>query len=214
MRHQRLFASSMSFFRFALSFPKFLSLFPIPYPIFLNLSASDWHFSHSLNNNNNPNHNHFNLDVHDAVASFNHLLSMRHPPPIIEFGKILGSIVKMKHYSIAISLSKQLDLSGITPNIVDFEHLDQLLLSSRSYCLLLSLFIAEIMDLELQKTRNDFGNHSARSLLKSAAIISKCIGGKQSKEQEEEPIAEVSDETVDELTEKVAALNAYFKHDS
>ncbi|KAK7291375.1 hypothetical protein RIF29_06458 [Crotalaria pallida] len=60
----------------------------------------------------------------------------------------------------------------------------------------------------------DSGNHSARSLLKSATITSKCIGGKQSKEQEEEPITEVSDETVDELTEKVAALNAYFKHDS
>ncbi|KAK7291377.1 hypothetical protein RIF29_06465 [Crotalaria pallida] len=57
-------------------------------------------------------------------------------------------------------------------------------------------------------------SHSARSLLKSATITSKCIGGKQSKEQEEEPITEVSDETVDELTEKVAALNAYFKHDS
>ncbi|KAE9588248.1 putative mitogen-activated protein kinase CMGC-MAPK family [Lupinus albus] len=58
------------------------------------------------------------------------------------------------------------------------------------------------------------GNSDPRNLAKSASITSKCIGMKQSKESEEEPITEISDETVDELTEKVVALNAYFNHDS
>ncbi|OMO59931.1 hypothetical protein CCACVL1_24531 [Corchorus capsularis] len=52
-------------------------------------------------------------------------------------------------------------------------------------------------------------NYSARSLLKSASIsASKCVGVKEKKDLEDEPIAEVNDEAVDALTQKVAALNA------
>ncbi|XP_057444467.1 putative pentatricopeptide repeat-containing protein At1g12700, mitochondrial [Lotus japonicus] len=54
----------------------------------------------------------------DAVSHFNRMLQMRSTPPIFEFGKVLTSLVKMKHYSTAISLSRQMESSGIAPNIV------------------------------------------------------------------------------------------------
>ncbi|KAK6127656.1 hypothetical protein DH2020_038606 [Rehmannia glutinosa] len=60
---------------------------------------------------------------------------------------------------------------------------------------------------EGEGSENMNGNYSARSLLKSASIsASKCIGVKQKKDTEEEPIEEHKEE-VDGLTEKVAALH-------
>ncbi|XLS82317.1 hypothetical protein HN51_048148 [Arachis hypogaea] len=60
------------------------------------------------NNNNNNN-------VDDAVASFITLLGKRHLPPVVEFNKILVSLVKIKQYSTAVSLFAQMDFRGITP---------------------------------------------------------------------------------------------------
>jgi pentatricopeptide repeat domain-containing protein 1 len=73
-----------------------------------------------------------NNDIDNAVSSFHSMLRMNPTPSIVQFGKILTSIVKMKHYPIAISLSHQLEFNGIMPNIVTFntvincyfEHLD------------------------------------------------------------------------------------------
>ncbi|GAU16282.1 hypothetical protein TSUD_299140 [Trifolium subterraneum] len=57
--------------------------------------------------------------------------------------------------------------------------------------------------------QNGPSNNTSRCLLKSASISgSKCIDVKKSKDPEEEPIPEVNDEAVDELSEKVAALLA------
>lgn len=55
----------------------------------------------------------------DSVSLFNQMLYMHPTPPIVEFSKILGSLVKMKHYRTAVSLSQRLEFRGIEPpNIV------------------------------------------------------------------------------------------------
>nr|XP_027189849.1 pentatricopeptide repeat-containing protein At1g12300, mitochondrial-like [Cicer arietinum] len=59
-----------------------------------------------------------NVNHLDAASLFNRLLHKNPTPPPIEFGKILGSIVKAKHYSIAISLSQQMEIRGIHPDFV------------------------------------------------------------------------------------------------
>jgi hypothetical protein len=61
-----------------------------------------------------PNH----FDVDNAVLSFNRMLQMRNTPSIVEFTKILGSLVKTKnHYATVISLSRQMESKGIKPDL-------------------------------------------------------------------------------------------------
>jgi hypothetical protein len=74
-----------------------------------------------------------NNEVDNAVSSFHNMLRMHPTPSIVEFNKILASLVKTKkHYPTAISLYQLLEFNGIMPNIVTFntvincyfEHLD------------------------------------------------------------------------------------------
>ncbi|KAL4375028.1 hypothetical protein AHAS_Ahas05G0240800 [Arachis hypogaea] len=53
----------------------------------------------------------------EAVDSFTRMLSMRRPPSIIQFTKILGSLAKTNHFPTAISLFQQLQARGIAPNL-------------------------------------------------------------------------------------------------
>ncbi|XP_022632094.1 pentatricopeptide repeat-containing protein At1g12300, mitochondrial-like [Vigna radiata var. radiata] len=77
---------------------------------------------------------HSHTSLHDeAVSQFNSLLHKRHVPPVFEFGKILGFLVRIKRYPIAISLIKQMELKGIHNDLVNFSllmncfcHLDKL----------------------------------------------------------------------------------------
>ncbi|KAJ6329863.1 hypothetical protein OIU76_008648 [Salix suchowensis] len=56
-------------------------------------------------------------NVHDALASFNDMLHRKPLPCIIQFAKLLSAIVKMgQYYDVVISLSKQMELAGISPN--------------------------------------------------------------------------------------------------
>ncbi|XLS94618.1 hypothetical protein HN51_070626 [Arachis hypogaea] len=57
-------------------------------------------------------------EVHEAVDSFTRMLSMRRPPSIIQFTKILGSLAKTNHFPTAISLFQQLQARGIAPDLV------------------------------------------------------------------------------------------------
>ncbi|XP_045831508.1 putative pentatricopeptide repeat-containing protein At1g12700, mitochondrial [Trifolium pratense] len=57
-----------------------------------------------------------NLD--DAVSSFNRILYTNSTKSIIEFNKILSSLVKINHYPTASSFSQQMEPTGIQPCIV------------------------------------------------------------------------------------------------
>ncbi|KNA07823.1 hypothetical protein SOVF_168320 [Spinacia oleracea] len=61
---------------------------------------------------------------------------------------------------------------------------------------------------EVPQNGQNKANYSARSLLKSASISgSKCIGEQSKRDPEEEPIAEQSEEAVDELVKKTTSLS-------
>ncbi|ONI01027.1 hypothetical protein PRUPE_6G117200 [Prunus persica] len=56
-------------------------------------------------------------DLEDALNLFNSMLQTRPLPSIGDFNKLLGQVAKLKHYSAAISLCKQMDLLPILPNV-------------------------------------------------------------------------------------------------
>ncbi|KAJ1438693.1 Tetratricopeptide-like helical domain superfamily [Sesbania bispinosa] len=54
----------------------------------------------------------------ESVSSFIRTLRVVPTPSTLEFNKILGSLVKLKRYPTAISLSHQMEFSGIAPDLV------------------------------------------------------------------------------------------------
>jgi pentatricopeptide repeat protein len=56
-----------------------------------------------------------NLD--HALHLFDTMLHMRPLPSIVDFNQLLGVIARMKHYSEVITLIKQMESSGISPNV-------------------------------------------------------------------------------------------------
>ncbi|KAL4394509.1 hypothetical protein AHAS_Ahas02G0159100 [Arachis hypogaea] len=60
----------------------------------------------------------FNLNVDDAVFSFNRLIDRRHPPSHVEIGKLLKALIMEKDYHIVVSLFSQLEFRGIAPSFI------------------------------------------------------------------------------------------------
>ncbi|KAL6272062.1 hypothetical protein ACE6H2_022754 [Prunus campanulata] len=56
-------------------------------------------------------------NLEDALNLFNSMLQTRPLPLIVDFNSLLGQVAKLKHYSAAISLCKQMDLLPIVPNV-------------------------------------------------------------------------------------------------
>ncbi|KAJ0729910.1 putative tetratricopeptide-like helical domain superfamily [Helianthus annuus] len=59
--------------------------------------------------------NAFKID--DALQLFDEMLQRQPPPSIVQFNKLMTLIVKMKHYSTALSLFKQMRLMGVPVSI-------------------------------------------------------------------------------------------------
>ncbi|KAK8545443.1 hypothetical protein V6N12_026277 [Hibiscus sabdariffa] len=85
-------------------------------PSLLNLSIPHSSFSHGLKTtithvqaftkNSNCFHN-----VDQALALFKEMISKYPRPSIVEFTKLLGAMVRMKHYAIVVSLYSQMELT-------------------------------------------------------------------------------------------------------
>lgn len=123
--------------RFLSSNPSFL--ISIPSGLFSQYSHS---FAFTYNHN-------YNANDDDIISSFNCMLQLCPTPPIVEFNKILGSLVKMKHYSTVISLSRRMDVTGIQPNIVTFNILINCFGHLRQMTFVFSVF-AKILKLGYQ----------------------------------------------------------------
>ncbi|KAL6276280.1 hypothetical protein ACE6H2_019881 [Prunus campanulata] len=72
-------------------------------------------------------------DLEDALNLFNSMLQTRPLPSIVDFNQLLGQVAKLKRYSTAISLCKQMDPLPIVPSICTlnimincFSHLGQM----------------------------------------------------------------------------------------
>ncbi|MFS7958375.1 putative tetratricopeptide-like helical domain superfamily [Helianthus anomalus] len=77
-------------------------------------SASTSHFTRRilhLKNASGP------TKVDDALQLFDEMLQRQPPPNIIQFNQLITLVVKMKHYSTALSLFKQMRLMGVPSDL-------------------------------------------------------------------------------------------------
>lgn len=79
-------------------------LSPKPNPIF------GFHFAAALSTRTLGNNVNKLDNVEDCLGLYNHMIRVRPLPNILEFNRLLGRIVKLKSYSSAISLFKDLCL--------------------------------------------------------------------------------------------------------
>lgn len=59
----------------------------------------------------------FRMNIDDALATFHHMIHLHPLPFVVEFNKLLSAIVRMGHYETVITLSKQMELAGISHNV-------------------------------------------------------------------------------------------------
>ena len=57
-----------------------------------------------------------NLD--HALGLFDTMLHMHHLPSIVDFTQLLGVIARMKHYSVVVTLIKQMESFGTLPMFI------------------------------------------------------------------------------------------------
>ena len=62
------------------------------------------------------NNTHLEMNLEDALDSFQRMLRTRPLPSVVAFNQLLGKLVKTKHYSVVISLYKQMGMQGIVPD--------------------------------------------------------------------------------------------------
>jgi pentatricopeptide repeat protein len=109
--------------RFQITFPQSRLVAPMLFSTFRFLYSSLLNHSNSLSPLGLRFYSHFrsipnDFDVRNVVSSFHRMLQMGHTPSIVEFNKILTSLVKSKtHYSTVLSLSRQMEFKGIKPDL-------------------------------------------------------------------------------------------------
>ncbi|KAH1047013.1 hypothetical protein J1N35_037797 [Gossypium stocksii] len=59
-------------------------------------------------------------NVDDALMLFNKMIDKYPRPSVVEFNKLLGAIVRMKHYAIVVSMYSQIELLGVPHNVYSF----------------------------------------------------------------------------------------------
>ncbi|MBA0746751.1 hypothetical protein Gogos_009242, partial [Gossypium gossypioides] len=55
--------------------------------------------------------------VDHALILFNKMIDKYRKPSIVEFTKLLGAIVRMKHYAIVVSMCSQMELFGVSHDV-------------------------------------------------------------------------------------------------